>query len=104
LLKKLEKKFGIKYDKVFRWPTDRLAALNELNEGILLVTAQNDPHRFDSVCFLTLILLISKNLKFVLRSAQRHLIYLVDLHRYKVQNGQTGGDGHRDFSMARRYL
>jgi hypothetical protein len=52
LLKKLEKKFGIKYDKVFRWPTDQLAALNELNEGILLVTAQNDPHRFDSVCFL----------------------------------------------------
>jgi hypothetical protein len=104
LLKKLEKKFGIKYDKVFRWPTDQLAALNELNEGILLVTANNDPHRFDSVCFCYTNYLYRKTLKFVLRSAQRHFIYLGDLHRYKVQNGQTDGNGHRDFSLARRYL
>ncbi|KAL3078956.1 hypothetical protein niasHS_014738 [Heterodera schachtii] len=84
LLDKYERKFGVNFSSYSRWPSNENGFPSEDLADCSI--SNSDPPVHDTN---------------VLRSAQRHLIYLGDLHRYKVQNQQE--TMAKDFSEARRF-
>uniref|UniRef100_A0A914H3V2 PIN domain-containing protein n=1 Tax=Globodera rostochiensis TaxID=31243 RepID=A0A914H3V2_GLORO len=82
LLDKYEQKFGMNFSSFSRWPPNENGFPSEGLAECYVSNSEQPVHDTN-----------------VLRSAQRHIIYLGDLHRYKVQN-QEGV--LKDFSKARR--